>query len=104
MKLLTIINTVLLLAVIGWLVYTAPSVADDEPAPVPDEAEYVVVSRIPIESFMYVFQLTDIISDNNIKETVGVYTIYDRDEVSWRIVGNLTVYRTTTNQYVVVLP
>lgn len=107
MKLLTIINTVLLLAIIGWLVYTTPSGTNDDPTPIPNEAEYVVVSNTKLTLDVNIFILTNRANDTEIIEVVGVYAIYDLDDLGIRFVGNMTVYRAKSDYsiiYVVTRP
>ena len=104
MKKLTIINTVLLLAIIGWLIYTRPTTTIDKPEPIPAQAEYVRVDRVAVSSGIYMFTLTDMVSEDDIKDVLGVYVVYERDELAWQFIGNMTVYRTAIGTYVVVKP
>ena len=86
MKKLTILNTVLLLVVIGWLVFTSLQ-ESDKPEPPSENAEYVAVSYH--DGFYYI---TDTVLDGEIIETLGVYVVYQASEYGYTFLGNLTVY------------
>lgn len=86
MKKLTILNTILLLVVFGWLIVLSLSDSDKPEAP-SASAEYVYVMER--NGFYYI---TDTLVDGEIIETLGVYVVYKGGEHGYTFLGNLTVY------------
>lgn len=86
MKKLTILNTVLLLIVIGWLTILSLPESNEPEAPT-ESAEYVYVEYR--NGFYYI---TDTVLEGEIVETLGVYVVYQGGEYGYTFLGNLTLY------------
>lgn len=107
LKIITIINTVMILAIFGWLIYSNLLKSANEPLPIPAEAEYVRVGRLRLETDTYTFVITDIVETAEVIDVIGVYSVYNIDEIGLRFIDNMTIYRVKSDYgivYVVVRP